>query len=261
MKKFLSTPILIITFILVLFLNACQSDPVIPEITTSTTPTQSEPSSTLETPNPTTTPTVTLPTPAPTDIPSLYDCNVSFEITSGPLAGQNSRFTVLGEDYFLDKSDKFNPGKKTAVYYNYQKLLILHSAYINGNLLKPLEVEFLRLYLERWGDLSNHEIDNNIRNLTGSEVSWFCEDQLLFRTTINHIIRLSHKASQQLWLEPRMIDKILAERSGLPEDWIGDMPPTDEPAINISFCGWGPEELGDERITYYRYVIRFSIEE
>ncbi len=77
---------------------------------------------------------------------------MQMEFISGPLAGKGNKFTILGQEYFDEKGDLFYPGEKTAVFYDGPKYLILHSAFQNGNVLRPLEAEFIRHYLEYWGN-------------------------------------------------------------------------------------------------------------
>jgi len=259
MKKLPLITFVILSTAILLALAACQekTQPAATPFTAALT--QPDPTQTQEETLPILISTEPSPTPEPTPFPSLYDCKMEIHFTSGPLADQSTRFTVLGEDYFSEKGEKFYPGKNTAVYYNYPQYLILHSAYDDGNLLKPLEAEFLRFYLERWGDLSNNEIADNIDSLIGSEAAWYCDDQLLFNTSVNDIVRLSHEASKQVWFDPRMIEKVLAETPGPSEDWIGDITLTDTPGLYLGFCGWGPVELGDARLEHYRYVFRFKV--
>ena len=80
---------------------------------------------------------------------------MELRFTSGPLDTQGTEFTVLGRDYFQDKGDQFAMGKGTGIFYETQRYFILHSAFINNPLPEPMEVEFLRRYLENWG---NHGI-------------------------------------------------------------------------------------------------------
>jgi hypothetical protein len=166
---------------------------------------------------------------------------------------------VLTKDYFLNKGDKFAPGKGTAVYYEEHHYFILHSSFYNGNMLRPMEAEFLRKHLEYWGTADNEYIERQINSLLGSEVIWACNGEDIFKTSINGVVRLSHVSSDRLWLEPRQLDKILEERGGEPEQWVGNVDYTDPSGIYIGFCGWGPENLGENRFTYYRYLIHFDV--
>jgi len=211
------------------------------------------------------------PTPVPTKIlplipenidsaPDLYGCEMRIEFTSGPLADQISEFEVLDESYFEDKGDKFAVGKGTAVYYESQPYLILHSSYVNGNILKPMEAEFIRKYLENWGKNGNEYIQKQINNLIGSQVNWYCQDELILGSKINSIVRLSHDASNRLWLQPTQIEDILEDREGLVSDWVGEIKPTDEPNFYIGFCGWGSPSVEVGRYTYYRYLLNFTIQ-
>ena len=63
--------------------------------------------------------------------PELYGCELKIEFISGPLENETSEFTVLDETYFIDKGDKFAVGKGTAIYYETQPCLIVHSSYVN----------------------------------------------------------------------------------------------------------------------------------
>lgn len=207
-------------------------------------------------------PTKTLPTlPSVEDSsPDLYGCNMSIEFSTGPLENQTSEFEVLDETYFEDKGDKFAVGKGTAIYYELQPYLILHSSYVNGNILKPMEAEFIRKYLENWGKNGNEYIQDKIDSLIGSQVDWYCnEDEIILKTTINGIVRLSHEASNRLWLEPNEIEDILKDKEGLASEWIGDIPPKDQSDLYLGFCGWGPPSIENGRYTYYRYLLSFSI--
>ncbi len=199
-------------------------------------------------------------TPIPDPFPVLYNCSMELTFTSGPLAGNSSDFTILGEDYFAEKGDSFFPGKNTAVYYDPPRYLILHSAYENGNMFKPLEAEFIRFYLEYWGDSGNAFVQGNIDSLVGSTVIWSCNDEILFSSSIKDIVRLSQVASNQLWLEPQDLEQILTDKEGLVSEWIGNMEISSDPTIYLGFCGWGPADSGDRRFTYYRYLINFDLE-
>ncbi len=202
------------------------------------------------------TPTIT-PTPDP--LGNLYDCQMKLEFTSGPLASQSTNFTVLGEDYFTDKGDKFEMGKGTGIYYEPQRYFILHSSYIREIIDRPLEAEFIRKYLESWGQAGPQTIQANIDALIGSQAIWKCEGGSSFTTEINGVVRLSHEASNRLWLEPLTIPDILADREGLVSEWVGGIEIEDESRFLLGFCGWGPESLGEERYTYYRYLVSFDV--
>jgi len=210
-------------------------------------------------------------TPAPTEIvitatptqnpfATLYNCEMKLEFASGPLESKTTEFTVLGEDYFVDKGDKFFPGKGTSIYYQYQHYFILHSSYVNGNVLRPMEAEFIRKYLEYWGDSGNDYVQRQIDKLIGSEVRWICDGQTVFQTEIDSIVHLSHQAAEDIWMNPNSLQEIITKREGNESEWIGEMPPTTEPNLYIGFCGWGPSTLDSGRFTYYRYVIRFIIQ-
>lgn len=207
-------------------------------------------------------PTEIVITPTPTQNPfaTLYNCEMKLEFTSGPLESKTTEFTVLGEDYFVEKANKFYPGKGTSIYYQYQHYFILHSSYVNGNILRPMEAEFIRKYLEYWGDSGTDYVQGQIDSLIGSEVSWVCDDQTLFQTKIDNIVHLSHQASEDIWMNPNSLEETISKREGEESEWIGEMPPTTEPYLYIGFCGWGPSTLSSGRFTYYRYVIRFIIQ-
>jgi hypothetical protein len=204
------------------------------------------------------TPTST-PLPSPTPFPEFFGCEMEMAFTSGPLEGEGVSFQVLGEDYFADKGDRFDVGKNTAVYYQGPRALILHSGFDNGNIFKPLEAEFIRSYLEAWGNFTPETIQNRMESLNGSSVEWYCNQALLFRTKINFIVRLSHDASNRLWLEPDSLTQILEEKEGESSEWLGEILWTEAPYLYLNFCGWGPWGLGEERYVYYRYLINFEI--
>ena len=197
-------------------------------------------------------------TPSATPFPNIYGCEVEMTFTSGPLEGKSSQFTVLDEGYFDDKGEQFYPGENTAVYYDGPKYLILHSAFENGNILLPLEAEFLRHYLEYWGESGTAYIQEQIDALIGSEMVWTCNDQPLFRTRVKEIIRLSAAASDELWTDPIYLRQILIRHEGVVSEWVGDMDPFFMDTFYLGFCGWGPERLDDARYTYYRYLINFD---
>ena len=199
------------------------------------------------------------PTPTPDPFSILYSCEIEVEFNSGPLESESINVSVLDQDYFFDKGNQFDPGKGTSVYYKEQHYFIMHSSYINGNILRPLEVEFIRKYLEYWGGTGNTYIEEQIERLNGSVVTWKCNGELIFETTINGIIRLSHKASDDLWQEPEQLEQIIKDREGLVSEWAGSFDPIDDPYLYIGFCGWGQETLGEARYSYYRYLIRFEI--
>jgi hypothetical protein len=203
-------------------------------------------------------PTPTL-TPTPDPFSQLYDCDMEIDFTSGPLEKKSTEFKVLGKDYFIDKGDKFAVGKGTGIYYENQRYFIIHSAYLRGNILRPMEAEFLRKYLEYWGGTGNQYIQGQIDSLIGSQVIWRCNEEETFRTEIGGIARLSHEASDQLWLNPRDLETIIQEKAGESSEWIGGISPSSTSSIYLAFCGWGPESLGDERFTYYRYLFQFNV--
>ena len=124
-----------------------------------------------------------------------------------------------------------------------------------------MEAEFIRKYLEYWGGTGTEYIQGQIDALTGSEVIWFCNDRPAFETTIKGVVRLSHEASNDLWQDPESLEEILINREGLVLEWVGEFDETDESYFYIGFCGWGPDSLGEERYTYYRYLIQFEIHE
>jgi hypothetical protein len=205
------------------------------------------------------TPDLFTPTPIADPFESLYGCEIEVKFISGPLESNSIAFTALEQDYFFDKEDKFEPGQGTGVYYGFLHYFILHSSYINSNILRPTEAEFLRKYLEYWGESGSEYIQSQMDSLEGSEVIWFCDGRQVFQTELNGIIRLSNKASNDLWMEPENLEQILEDREGLVSEWIGGFNETDLPYLYIGFCGWGPESVGDERYSYYRYLIRFDV--
>ena len=219
----------------------------------------SEPNNTAEIEDPRSAPTPT-PEPTPDPFSALYNCEMELTFINGPLETRSTSVDVLGEDYFEDKGDKFAPGKGTAIYYEAQRYFILHSSYVNGNVLKPMEAEFIRHYLENWGNTDPEVIQENIDNLIGSEVIWICNGKSAFKTTITGITRLSHAASERLWLEPTELEAILTNREGLDSEWVGEIQPTGEPVIHLGFCGWGPNNLEVGRFTYYRYLLQFTVD-
>lgn len=200
------------------------------------------------------------PSPTPTLVPDLYGCEMSITFVSGPLMGRGADFSMLDETYFEDKEGKFDPGKNTGLFYQEANHLILHSGYLGGNRNMPLEIEFLRFYLEEWADEQEPGlILAQIEQLLGSEMIWRCNGELALRLRINSIARLSHEASTRLWLEPWNIDDILAMREGIETEWIGRIEPLDKPMVFMNFCGWGPPWVAQDRSVYYRYLFQFEI--
>ena len=203
------------------------------------------------------------PIPTPTSKPDpfsrFYGCEMEMKVLTGPLETQTSQFTILGEDYFVEKGDKFDLGKGTGVFYEEQRYLILHSSYINSNALRPMEAEFLRLFFERWGNHGPEYIKSQIEALIGSEVLWICDGKSVFKTQINGVSRLSYEASNRLWLRPEELEDLLLDREGEPSEWVGEITVTDDVTLYLGFCGWGPASLGSERYTYYRYLIQFEV--
>ena len=275
MKETLS----ILSFLFLFAISGCnfatpsENDTIQPELSTELSPVenndgeQSVIQDTNElmqgsTPNRTLTPELEIkPTITPTTdlLGNIYDCEMSIEFTSGPLESQSTNFTVLGEDYFTDKDDKFGLGKGTGIYYEPQQYFILHSSYIRQLVDRPLEAEFLRKYLERWGQAGPQTIQANIDSLISSEAIWTCAGGSRYTTKVNGIVRLSHDASMRLWLEPLNIPEILTAREGLATEWVGEIKIHDNSRFLLGFCGWGPESLGDERYTYFRYLVSFDV--
>lgn len=275
MRKFL----MILSSILILAISGCdlpvanENSTVLPELNTGVSPTESQDGEQEVNQDETTatqgsiiegtnaveleiSPTITL-TPDP--LGNLYHCQMTIEFTSGPLESESTSFTVLGEDYFIDKGDKFDVGKGTGIYYEPQHYFILHSSYIRGIFNRALEAEFIRQYLESWGQAGPQTIQKNIDDLIGSEVVWTCEGGSRFVTKIDGVIRLSHEASNRLWLEPLNIPEILIDREGLASEWVGGIEIKDDSRFLLGFCGWGPESLGEERYTYFRYLLSFDL--
>jgi hypothetical protein len=208
------------------------------------------------TPSPTQTPT---PTATPTVIPRLYGCSMEIRFISGPLAPSKTTFSMLDESYFYDKGDKFDEGKNTGIFYSDQHYVILHSGYQGGTITAPLEVEFIRKYLEEWGNEEPEYIEAKIEDLIGSQIVWICDGQIVLATRLTDVVRLSHQASTRLWLEPQNIFEIIQDREGVPAEWIRGIEPSDAPAIYLGFCGWGPPNIRVGRSIYYRYILRFEI--
>ena len=166
---------------------------------------------------------------------------------------------MLDRSYFQDKGDKFDPGKQTGIFYENQRFLLLHSGYLGGNPLYPLESEFIRKYLELWGNNDSSYIEDQIQSLIGSEMVWSCKDQKTINLQLSEIIRLSHTATNQLWLDPANLLTIIENREGEPSEWIGAINNPTQRSIYFGFCGWGPPEIAQNRSIYYRYVFRFDI--
>jgi hypothetical protein len=262
MKYRFAISILLITVVF----SACVQLPETPTRVESSEETVSSPSPIMETAEVSPTDTnelgqTPLPTPPTTPNPfaSLYGCEMELTFSSGPLESKTTQFDVLGEDYFSDKGDKFKPGKGTSIFYQDLHYFIIHSAYVNGNILRPMEAEFLRKYLEYWGSSGNAYTQGQIDNLIGSEVTWSCDGSVVFETKISGITRLSHEASSRLWLEPENLEQILIDREGLVSEWIGNITPTSDPHLYIAFCGWSPDENVSDRFTHFRYLLQFEI--
>jgi len=45
----------------------------------------------------------------------------------------------------------------------------------------------------------------------------------------------------------------------LTSEWVGEISFGDSGSIYIGFCGWGPEAEKEDRYSYYRYLIRFTL--
>jgi hypothetical protein len=199
------------------------------------------------------------PSPTPTVVPNLYGCNMEIRFTSGPLEGEGTAFSMLDETYFFDKGDKFDTGKNTGIFYDEQRYVILHSGYNKGNILSPLEIEFLRKYLELWGAEDPEYIRNQIDNIIGSRIVWLCNGQQVMETKVKDVARLSHDASTRLWLEPQNIFEIINTRASDPSEWIGEIDQIIPKSLHLAFCGWGPPGIKEDRSTYYRYIFQFEI--
>ena len=166
---------------------------------------------------------------------------------------------MLDETYFFDKGDKFDTGKNTGIFYDTERYMILHSGYNGGNILSPLEIEFLRKYLELWGNEEMDYIEGQIADLIGSEVVWRCDGQEVMETKVKDVVRLSHEASTRLWLEPQNIFEILEAREGESSEWIGEIDKMIPETAYLGFCGWGPPGISEGRSTYFRYLVQFEI--
>ncbi len=234
-----------------------------PDLDSVNTPGTYENSGTpFPTPTPTTTFTPTLtptPTPTPTIIPDLYGCDMELRFLSGPLEGYGTTFTMVEREYFYNKGDKFATGKNTGVFYENQRYLILHSGFLGGDYSQPLEAEFLRNYLELWGSNDNAYIEGQIQALIGSEMVWICNAQNAIQLQLAEVVRLSHKSTGQIWLDPTNFLTIIGDREGESSEWIGGINNPTQKSVYLGFCGWGPPEITINRSIYYRYVLRFDI--
>ena len=148
----------IIFLIIAILLSSCGTPTLTPTLEFSSEEITTDSATTaLPEDNILSTPVAVSPTPSPTStqnpFASLYGCKMQLNINSGPLESKKTQFTVLGEDYFSDKGDKFKTGKGTGIYYQDQHYFIIHSSYVNGNILRPMEGELFRKYLEYWGDI------------------------------------------------------------------------------------------------------------
>lgn len=249
--------------IFIAFLIGCSpSAPIIePNLTPENTITSTRVIIDNETPKPTSpriVETVTA-TPTPDLFSSLHGCEMDLSFLTGPLESKTSEFSVLDKEYFFDKGDKFAVGKGTSIFYEAQRYFIIHSSYVNGNMLKPMEAEFMRRYLENWANTGPEYIQGQIDALIGSEATWTCDGELTFNTKVNGVVRLSHEASDRLWLNPEQLEDILADKEGLVSEWIGGIDESTEPTMYVGFCGWGPNTLKSGRYTYYRYLISFEV--
>ncbi|MHA1332137.1 MAG: ComEA family DNA-binding protein [Candidatus Hodarchaeales archaeon] len=217
-------------------------------------------------PNSTLTPTKVFPDlHTPTLIPKLmifpdiYGCNIKIKFVSGPLDEYETEFNILEQTYFEEKADKFAPGMKTGIYYESQKYLILHSGYYQSKLSEPLEAEFLRKYLEGWGDLDKSYIEQQIDALIYSKIILVCDSAEPINLQLKEITRLSHVASNQLWVDPSSLFQVIIDREGESTEWIGNMSISNQNSLYLGFCGWGPPDIDQDRMTYFRYVMRFEV--
>lgn len=199
------------------------------------------------------------PTATLTVVPELLGCEMTLQFASGPLAGEEISFAVLDESYFGDKGDKFDLGKNTGVFYMESNLLVLHSGYKTLG-ITSLEAEPIRFYLEGWGNKGPEAIEEKMAEMLGSTLVWACEGQAPFASELTAIARLSHQASQDLWLRPWALGEILEQHEGEAAEWVGGYDQIRPNAVHLSFCGWGPSSLKAERYTYFRYVLGFEIQ-
>lgn len=121
-----------------------------------------------------------------------------------------------------------------------------------------MEAEFLRKYLGNWGAVRPEHIQGQIDALVESEVDWIWDRELTFTTKINSVVRLSHQASDRLWLEPQQLKQILMDREGPISEWVGEINYQNDENFYLGFCGWGPKSLESGRYTYYRHLISFE---
>jgi hypothetical protein len=122
-----------------------------------------------------------------------------------------------------------------------------------------MEAEFLRRYLENWAETDHTFIQGQMEKLMSAEATWTCDEDTTINTRVSGIVRLSHEASERLWLEPHELPQIIKDKEGDQDQWIGNIEESANPNLYIGFCGWGPESLGNKRFTYYRYLIQFEV--
>lgn len=190
--------------------------------------------------------------------------HVEITFDEGLLAGESTSFDVVSPinlGKFTTTSEALSLNSKTGVIRSekYGNLLLgIHSGYALPE--RPLEAEFLRHSLERWGEGTEY-VEKKIYEIIGSKGTiTFNGNEFLIE--VIGAIRLQKEESEGINLFPENVLDIATKMNNDGQYIaLGNVEPFEKAKFGhelmINFCGRGP----NNQPTYYRYIILIDIEE
>ena len=182
----------------------------------------------------------------------------------GLLSGEYSNFDVvspvnLGKFKTINEALKLNSRTGLIEDEKYNNLLLtLHSGYTQSD--RPLEGEFLRYSMERWGEEEEY-VENKLSEVVGSK-GYISFDGIEFQIEVIGAIRLQKDESLEINSLPVAVLDIATKKDEEGQYIaLGNVDPFEDAKLSheliINFCGWGP----NQQYTYYRYIILVDIKE
>lgn len=188
---------------------------------------------------------------------------MEIKFDEGLLMGEFTSFDVVSPinlGTFSTTSEALNINSKTGVIRSekYGNLLLgIHSGYTLSD--HPLEGEFLRYSLEKWGEEKEY-VQNKLSEIIGSKGT-LTFDGIDFQIEVTGAIRLQKEESEEINSSPENVLDIATKMVNGQYISLGNIKPFEEAKLNhklmINFCGWGP----NNEFTYYRYIILIDVEE
>ena len=189
--------------------------------------------------------------------------HMEIKFDEGLLTGESTNFDVVSPENlgtFTTTSEALAINSKTGVIRSekYGNLLLsLHSGYTLSE--HPLEAEFLRYSLEKWGNNTEY-VEKKLYEIIGSKGT-ITFDGVEFQIEITGAIRLQKDESDEINSYPENVLDIATKSINGQYVAMGNTEPFEKAKFNhelmINFCGWGP----NNQPTYYRYIILIDIKE